>query len=90
VRRPRLLILDEITDTLDLIERNTVLGVLKRFAQDGAAILLTAADAHGAAGSNRLFSLSDGRLVGAGDPVCAEVIELRRRPPAPREHGRQG
>ncbi len=81
VRRPRLLLLDEIADTLDLIERNTVLGLLQRFAQDGAAILLTAADAHGAAGSNRLFSLSDGRLVGGEGPTPGEVIAFPH--PAP-------
>lgn len=83
VRRPRLLVLDEITDTLDLIERNTVLGILQGFAHDGAAILLTAADAHGAAGSNRLFSLSDGRLIGSADPEPGAIIEFPR--PAPRD-----
>jgi ABC-type lipoprotein export system ATPase subunit len=88
VRRPRLLILDEIADTLDLIERNTVLGVLQGFAQEGVAILLTAADAHGAVGANRLFSLSDGRLVGGEEPVPGTVIAFPR--PASREHGRSG
>lgn len=83
VRRPRLLLLDEITDTLDLIERNTILGIIQGFAQDGAAVLLTAADAHGAAGANRLFSLADGRLVGGAEPAPADVIAFPR--PAPRD-----
>ncbi|MBB4664588.1 ATP-binding cassette domain-containing protein [Conexibacter arvalis] len=90
VRRPRLLVLDEITDTLDLVERNSVLGILQRFARDGAAILLTAADAHGAAGSNRLFSLSGGRLVGAAEPTPADVIEFPRPTPRTGAGGRSG
>lgn len=89
VRRPRLLILDEITDTLDLLERNTLLGALQSFAHDdGCAILLSAADGHGAAGSNKLYSLSDGRLVGGSEPSLGDVVQLR--PPAPREHGQSG
>lgn len=88
VRRPRLLVLDEITDTLDMIERNAVLGALQSFARDGVAILLTAASAHGAAGSNRLFFLRDGSLVGGTDRDPGEVIEFPR--PAPREQDRQG
>lgn len=88
VRRPRLMILDEVTDTLDLIERNTVLGILQGFSNDGMAVLLTAADVHGAAGANRLFSLSDGRLVGDADPEPAVVLEFPA--PKPRERGHSG
>jgi ABC-type lipoprotein export system ATPase subunit len=85
VRRPRLMILDEVTDTLDLVERNTVLGILQGFSNDGVAVLLTAADVHGAAGANRLFSLSDGRLVGGADPEPAAVLEFPA--PKPRKRG---
>lgn len=88
VRRPRLMVLDEVTDTLDLIERNTVLGILQRFSTDGMAVLLTAADVHGAAGANRLFSLSDGRLVGGADPEPAAVLEFPV--PKPRKRGHSG
>ena len=63
VRGPRLLIADELTDTLDLIERSSVLGLLQGFAREGVAILITAADAHGAVGCSRLLALSGGRLV---------------------------
>lgn len=63
VRSPRLLIADELTDTLDLIERSTVLGLLQGFAREGVGILITAADAHGAVGCSRLLALSGGRLV---------------------------
>lgn len=63
VRSPRLVVADELTDTLDLRERNSVLGLMQGFAREGVAILMTAADAHGAVGSSRLLSLSGGRLI---------------------------
>lgn len=63
VRGPRLLIADELTDTLDLIERSSVLALLQGFAREGVAILMTATDAHGAVGCTRLLSLSGGRLI---------------------------
>jgi putative ABC transport system ATP-binding protein len=87
VRQPRLLVADELTDTLDLIERSSVLGLLQGFAREGVAVLMTAADAHGAVGHSRLFSLGAGRLheVTVGDgraPVPSddpgEVVPFRR------------
>lgn len=70
VRGPCLLIADELTDTLDLIERSSVLALLQGFAREGVGILITAADAHGAVGCSRLLALSGGRLV---EPVIAEA-----------------
>jgi ABC-type lipoprotein export system ATPase subunit len=86
VRSPRLLIADELTDTLDMVERMAVLRLLQGFASEGVGILMTAADAHGAVGCNRLLSLSGGRLIEAeappGTPAPAdpaEVVPLRAR-----------
>jgi ABC-type lipoprotein export system ATPase subunit len=79
VRSPRLLIADELTDTLDLTERNTVLGILQGFAREGVGILMTAADAHGAVGCSRLLSLSGGRLI--------EPEEPETHPPVPADPG---
>lgn len=87
VRSPRVLVADELTDTLDLTERATLLGLLQGFAREGMGVLMTAADAHGALGCTRLLSLSDGRLIeaeiqhsGEPDPADpADVIPLRSR-----------
>lgn len=68
VRGPRLLIADELTDTLDLIERSSVLALLQGFSREGVGILITAADAHGAVGCSRLLSLSGAGLVEAPIP----------------------
>lgn len=65
VREPKVLVADDLTNTLDITERNAILGILRSFALAGMAILLTAADAHGAAGCNRLLSLSSGSLIEA-------------------------
>jgi putative ABC transport system ATP-binding protein len=70
VRGPRLLVADEPTDTLDLIERSSVLALLQEFAREGVGVLITAADAHGAVGCSRLLALSGGRLV---EPEVAEA-----------------
>jgi putative ABC transport system ATP-binding protein len=86
VRSPRLLIADELTDTLNLLERTAVLRLLQAFAREGVGILMTAADAHGAVGCSRLLLLSDGRLVEPEIPTRApspadpaEVVPLRAR-----------
>jgi putative ABC transport system ATP-binding protein len=87
VRDPRLLIADEPTDTLDLMERSALLGLLQGFAAEGVGVLMTAADAHGAVGHSRLLSLSGGRLWevkvddgrapgSSNDP--GEVVPIRR------------
>lgn len=63
VRAPKLLVVDELTDTLDLNDRNTTLGILQGFAaEDDVAILMTATDAHGTAGCTRVVLLSGGHL----------------------------
>ncbi len=88
VRSPRLLLADELTDTLNMAERNAVLGLLQGFAREGMAVLLTAGDPHGAVGSNRLLSLSGGRLIEAEqrptstpapESEPAEVVPLHAR-----------
>lgn len=79
VRSPRLLIADEVTDTLDLHERIEVLGILQTFAREGLGVLMTAADPHGAVGASRLMLLSGGRLV---EPPRDDADG-----PAPADHG---
>jgi ABC-type lipoprotein export system ATPase subunit len=64
IRRPRLLLADEPTANLNLIEREQVLGVLRSVADaEGVAIVMTAPDAPDALQSDRLMSLDGGRLI---------------------------
>jgi len=64
IRRPRLLLADEPTASLNMIEREQVLGVLRSVAEEaGVAIVMTAPDAPNLLQSHRLMSLDGGRLI---------------------------
>jgi ABC-type lipoprotein export system ATPase subunit len=64
IRRPRLLLADEPTANLNMIEREQVLGVLRSVAEEaGVAIVMTTPDAPNLLQSHRLMSLDGGRLI---------------------------
>lgn len=76
VTRPRLVILDEPTRDVELLERESLLGLLRRIADDGTAVLATTGEAIGVAGVDRALSISDGRLRAAVTAAPAPVIPL--------------
>jgi len=64
IRRPKLLLADEPTANLNMIEREQVLSVLRSIADEaGVAIVMTAPDAPNLMQSHRLMSLDRGRLI---------------------------
>jgi ABC-type lipoprotein export system ATPase subunit len=64
IRRPRLLLADEPTANLNMIEREQVLSVLRSIAEEaGVAVVMTAPDAPNLLQSHRLMGLDGGRLV---------------------------
>lgn len=81
VRRPRLLLADDPTETLNLMERNHVLANLQRVVrEERIAVLISATDASGAAGINRLLVLvGNGELREAQSPHSATVVPLPTR-----------
>jgi ABC-type multidrug transport system ATPase subunit len=82
VRGPRLLVLDDPTANLDMIECKVVMGLLRSAAeQDGLAILVTVPDMSDMLKAHRIASLSDGRLLVPTEPSNddADVIELQSR-----------
>jgi len=81
VRRPRVLLADDPTETLNLMERNQVLANLQRVVrEERIAVLITATDASGAAGINRLLVLvGNGELREAQSPHAAPVVPLPTR-----------
>jgi ABC-type multidrug transport system ATPase subunit len=82
VREPRLLIADDPTSNLDVIQRERVMGLLRRAAdQEGLGILLTVPDMPDVAAADRIGSLSDGRLsiVGGTPEDHANVIAFPGR-----------
>jgi ABC-type lipoprotein export system ATPase subunit len=81
VRRPRVLLADDPTETLNLIERNHVLANLQRVVrEERIAVLISATDASGAAGINRLLVLvGNGELREAQTLQPAPVVPLPTR-----------
>jgi ABC-type lipoprotein export system ATPase subunit len=64
IRQPRLLLADEPTANLNMIEREQILSVLRSVAEDAAvAIVMTAPDAPNLLQSHRLMALDGGRLI---------------------------
>lgn len=82
VREPRVLVADDPTASLNLMQREEVVGLLRHAAdEEGLAVLITVPDMPDAAYANRIGSLSDGRLVVSGDPPDggADVIDFPGR-----------
>ncbi len=69
VREPRLLVADDPTSNLNVLQREEVTGLLRRAAdEDGLGILITVPDMPETAYSDRVGSLSDGRLIVPREP----------------------
>jgi putative ABC transport system ATP-binding protein len=79
VLEPSLLVIDEPVKGVDLLERDAILALLRTLADEGIAVLTSAAEATGLAGSDRALSLTAGELRGSFEPELAPVLPLRRR-----------
>jgi ABC-type multidrug transport system ATPase subunit len=76
--RPRLLVIDEPTKGVDLLQRDAILALLRSLAdEDGLALLVSAGEATALSGADRALSLSGGELRGNLSPELAEVVPLR-------------
>lgn len=75
---PRLLLLDEPTAVVDVTERDPILLLLRKLANEGLALLVTSETTLGIA--DRTLIISDGELRGSPTPaVPAPVVPLRPR-----------
>ncbi len=79
VLEPSLLVIDDPVRCVDLLQRDSILALLRSLADEGIAVLISTDEATALAGADRALSLSDGMLRGAGAPALAEVLPLRRR-----------
>ncbi len=80
VRRPRVLLADDPTETLNLMERNHVLANLQRVVrEERIAVLISATDASGAAGINRLLVLVGNGELREAQAHSAPVVPLPTR-----------
>lgn len=79
VRKPSLLVVDDPTANLDVLQREEVMGLLRSAAeQEWLAVLITVPDMPSMVHAHRIGSLSDGRLlVPAGaSPERDNVVQL--------------
>jgi putative ABC transport system ATP-binding protein len=65
LRRPDLVLADEPTGNLDSKSGETVLGLLRRIADDGQTVVMVSHDPDAASRADRVVFLRDGRLAGA-------------------------
>jgi len=79
IRQPRLLLADEPTANLNMIEREQILGVLRSVADEArVAVVMTAPDAPNLLQSHRLMSLDDGRLIKPRSEQRGMLIDFPR------------
>ncbi len=88
---PRLLVVDEPTNGVDVAYRDPILRLLRRVANGGVAVLMSTGDGAALAGADRVFTIEHGRLRGGVADPQAPVIPLHRPArPAAGEYGRAG
>jgi ABC-type multidrug transport system ATPase subunit len=82
VFRPKVLVVDEPTIGVDLLDRDTLLLFLRSLASDGIAVLISTGEGTSLSGADRALSIGDGELRGSLVPELASVTQLHplRRP----------
>lgn len=76
--KPRLLVIDEPTIGVDLLERDSILRLLRSLANRGIAVLASAAETTCLSGVDRALTIDDGELHGRPSSELASVLPLRR------------
>jgi ABC-type sulfate/molybdate transport systems ATPase subunit len=78
VIEPRLLVVDEPTNGVDLHDRDPILKLLRDIAGGGVAVLMTTGDGAALSGVDHVFTLDHGELRGGASQPLASVSPLRR------------
>jgi ABC-type multidrug transport system ATPase subunit len=76
--KPKLLVIDEPTIGVDLPGRDAILLLLRSFADEGIAVLMSVGETTALSGVDRALSLDNGALHGVVDPELAAVVPIRR------------
>jgi ABC-type lipoprotein export system ATPase subunit len=82
VRQPSLLVVDDPTANLDVLQREEVMGLLRATAeQDWLGVLITVPDMPSMVHAHRIGSLSDGRLLvpASAPPERDDVVDFPSR-----------
>lgn len=76
VREPRLLLVDDPSAGLGLVERGGVATLLSSLAEQGVAVLMTATDVTEVRGAGTIWSLAGGTLIGRSARPVGTVIDF--------------
>jgi ABC-type sulfate/molybdate transport systems ATPase subunit len=74
---PALLVIDEPTAGVDLLERDPLLSLLRSIANEGTTVLVSTGNAQGLSGVDRALSMDGGELLGEVRSSQADVVQLR-------------
>lgn len=77
ITEPSLLVIDEPTSGVGLLQRDPILALLRSIANDGTAVLMCTGDASDLSGFDRAMSIDSGELRGVERQPDALVIPLR-------------
>jgi ABC-type lipoprotein export system ATPase subunit len=77
VHGPRVLVIDEPTKGVDLLERDKIVLLLRSLADEGIAVLVSDGDGSGLSDADRALTLADGELRGRNSPQMGTVLPLR-------------
>src|ERR1700722_161702 len=75
--RPRLLVIDDPIQGVDLLARDGILALLRSLVDEGMAVLASTSDSTALSGADRTLALSAGELRGPRPAELAPVLELR-------------
>jgi len=76
VTRPKLLLVDDPTRHVDLLEREAVLLLVRSIADGDVAVLMTTGEAMGVSGVDRALTISGGVLRAEASAEPANVVAL--------------
>jgi putative ABC transport system ATP-binding protein len=77
--QPSLLVIDEPTRGVDLLERDDILSLLRSLADEGIAVLICIGEATAFAGCDRALHLREGQLGGDPTPGPAPLVQFPRQ-----------
>jgi len=77
VHRPRVLVIDEPSKGVDLLERDKIVLLLRSIASEGIAVLVSDGDGSGLCDADRALTLAGGELRGRRTPTMGAVLPLR-------------
>jgi ABC-type multidrug transport system ATPase subunit len=81
--RPRMLAIDEPVNGVELIERDSILSLLRSLADEGTTVFASTGESTGLSSADRALSLGEGQLRSGPVPGLAPVVALRRATASP-------